>query len=73
MAKGGGSLVSQRLAEDMLFEATKRSIYWKHLPPKPLTWRQRAGIQWGRVKAYVTHLGLAVLNRCDRESDGYDW
>lgn len=72
--KDGGRLIADRLAEDILFETTRTNIYRASLPPTPLTWRQKARIRWYPVKAYLTHLGLAVLNRCDRENgDGYDW
>jgi hypothetical protein len=33
---------------------------------KPLTRRQRLV---RHLRAYITHLGLALLNRCDREGD----
>jgi hypothetical protein len=60
--------------EDRMFELyVRESPFSRLLPPlKPLTRRQRIVVRyWWPTKAYLRHLGLALVGRCDRERDDY--
>jgi hypothetical protein len=73
-----GSVVPQWLIDDLIKQRAQPSTLYdlvQNLRPPPPDRRERArrAIAWRyyRLKSYLTHLGLALLNRCDRE--GYDW
>jgi hypothetical protein len=72
----GGSVIPQSLIDELI-KATAQPPIRLFLPRwrPPLTRRERGrravAYRYYRVKSYLTHLGLALLNRCDRE--GYDW
>jgi hypothetical protein len=72
-----GTVIPQWLIDHLIKQAAKPpslALLMPRLQP-PLDRRGRArraiARRYYRVKSYLRHLGLALLNRCDRE--GYDW
>lgn len=62
--------VARAIEETFLREFPGLSMRREPLPPP--TRRQKLRYRWLRVRSYFCHLGLALVNRCDRERDDWD-